>query len=77
MIDLERAFDEFAADDARQARRGAAAAASAGASNKVREPVRSRKATSSRDSASRSSRRTMWPCSVTSLRRNLRRAGRL
>ena len=49
----------------------------AGASSNVRDPLRRRNATSPRESARRSSSRTMCPCSVTSLRRNFRRAGRL
>ena len=46
-------------------------------SRRVRLPLRTRKLTSLRDSASRSVSRTICPSSVASLRTNLRRAGTL
>ena len=49
----------------------------AGASSSTRAPLFNRKATSNRESASRSTSRAMCPTSVASLRTNLRRAGTL
>jgi hypothetical protein len=76
MIERERTADELVADDAREPR-GFIASRDA---RRVQQRARTR-AQPERDvvadSASRSTSRTMWPCSVTSHAQDLRRAGRL